>query len=78
MTNQEIFDKVATHLLSQGKRSALGGVGCAYRGDGGLQCAIGCLIPDELYRYELEGWGAAFCTVGAVVAKLIDRLLVWL
>lgn len=50
MTNQEIFDTVATHLLRQNARSMgprtdprFGTLsrGCAYRGDGGLRCAIG-------------------------------------
>ena len=28
---------------------------CAYRGPDGLQCAIGCLIPDRLYDPKMEG-----------------------
>lgn len=48
MTNQEIFEKVAKHLLDQGRRSTLatptGDEGaCAYRGTGGAKCAVGCL-----------------------------------
>lgn len=58
MDKQAIFNKVATHLLAQGARS-MGKYGsfegCAYRGAGGARCAIGVLIPDELYRNELEG-----------------------
>lgn len=59
MTGQEIFDKVAKHLLTQNAQS-MGIMGCAYRGDNGLQCAVGCLIPDELYRPEFEGKTAHF------------------
>lgn len=55
MTEQEIFDKVKSHLLSQGKKS-FQGISCAYRGDDGLKCAIGCLISDENYSSSLEGW----------------------
>ena len=70
MNQQEIFDKVATHLIAQGKQSramlthvlklgakpvAQGGAGCAYRGDGGTMCAAGCLIPDDEYKPEFEG-----------------------
>ena len=55
MTAQEIFDKVAAHLLTQRKPSLLCGIGCAYRGEGGLKCAAGCLIPDEEYSPEMEG-----------------------
>ena len=55
---QEVFDKVATHLLKQGSRSrskSEGQVGCAYRGDDGKMCAVGCLIAGEHYKPSLEG-----------------------
>jgi len=61
MTDQELFDRVATHLLMQGRRAMRGGMGsdyCAYRSPDGLTCAIGCLIPDERYDPELEGQSA--------------------
>jgi hypothetical protein len=54
MSMQEIFNKVATHLLRQGQRSTDERDDCAYRGQGGLSCAVGCLIPDELYSPEFE------------------------
>ena len=28
---------------------------CLYRGDCGLKCAVGKLIPDEFYKKEMEG-----------------------
>jgi hypothetical protein len=56
---QPIFDKVATHLITQGKQSMLeepqNGVTCTYRGVGGLACAVGCLINDEDYNPNWEG-----------------------
>ncbi len=60
MNRQEIFDRVATHLLTQGGKSWLvryssGGGECAYRGEKGLKCAAGILIPDELYTADMEG-----------------------
>ena len=60
MNQQEIFDKVATHLIAQGKQSLgarpvfIGDAGCAYRGADGTMCAAGCLIPDDEYRPEFE------------------------
>lgn len=51
---QEVFDKVATHLLKQGSRSEFGG-GCAYRSPDGKMCAVGCLLQDEQYSPKLEG-----------------------
>lgn len=55
MTNQEAFDIVVKHLLSQGERSLTPGGLCAYRGKNGLKCAVGILIPDNEYSPELEG-----------------------
>lgn len=54
MTNQEIFDRVYVHLLTQNAKSEAS-IGCAYRGDNGRKCAIGCLIPDEVYKPDFEG-----------------------
>jgi hypothetical protein len=46
---QAVFDYVAEHLLRQGE-PAMTGNGCAYRGEGGLQCAVGFLIDDRMYE----------------------------
>lgn len=55
MTNQQIFDKVAKHLLAQGRRStAPDGHSCQYRGQEGRSCAVGCLIPDDIYDKRIE------------------------
>lgn len=62
---QEIFDKSATHLLRQGRKS-LGfarddsqSKTCLYRGNDGCKCAAGVFIPDEEYDRTMEGvrWG---------------------
>lgn len=55
MSYQDIFDKVAKHLLTQGERSESGFIGCVYRTPNGMKCAIGCLIDDEIYTPEIEG-----------------------
>lgn len=61
MNYQKIYDKVAKHLLTQMKQSVSADLeGCAYRGEGGTMCAIGCLIPDDLYRKGMEGKHAQF------------------
>jgi hypothetical protein len=55
---QAVFTTVANHLLKQGKRSVTEEAfiaSCVYRGDDGLKCAIGVLIPDELYTPSMEG-----------------------
>lgn len=60
MNEQSIFNKVYRHLLKQNKKSRarIGGTGkisCAYRGDNGLRCAVGCLIPNKAYSPKMEG-----------------------
>jgi hypothetical protein len=61
-TKQELFNKVVGHLAQQKRRSATHRLGvadmCCYRamiGDATLKCAVGCLIPDEHYKPEMEG-----------------------
>lgn len=60
MTQQEIFDKVIKHLESQNWQlsyepsSSNGQPACMYRGDAGMSCAIGCLIPDDVYDAGME------------------------
>lgn len=60
MTKQEIFDKVASHLLTQRERSASDNGACLYRGPRGLKCAAGFLIPDDIYTVDMEGENAEF------------------
>jgi len=54
MNNQEIFDRVAKHLLQQ-NCVAVTSFGCAYRGYKNTKCAIGALIPDDIYDPDMEG-----------------------
>lgn len=59
MNKQEIFDKVAKHLIQQGCASVHEELNeCRYRTDEGLMCAVGCLIPDEIYKRNMEGLAA--------------------
>ena len=57
-TEQELFDKIATHLLTQNEQ-ALSEGDCSYRGAHGLMCAVGCVIPDEVYDPTMEGTGVS-------------------
>jgi len=71
-TKQETFDTVARHLLTQKAQSLLDDVGktCAYRGTNGLKCAVGALLPDELYHPSLEGTAAASRPVRPLLEQL--------
>lgn len=67
---QEIFNTVARHLLTQMKRSLHGQGKCAYRGDDGLKCAAGCLIPDAKYDVTFEGKSALSSTLAKTWKEL--------
>jgi hypothetical protein len=76
MDKQAIFDKVYTHLMTQKKRAArreripsIYGVShrraiCQYRAADGLRCAVGALIPDELYDPWMDEAGSVFALFG--------------
>ncbi|MGQ7794435.1 hypothetical protein ACUN0C_18675 [Faunimonas sp. B44] len=64
---QEAFDTVVRHLFKQGKQAKFGG--CVYRGPEGTKCAVGCLIPDELYSPKLEGR-----SVFSLPQRVLDQL----
>jgi hypothetical protein len=62
MMMQEVYDRVAKHLLQQMRPAKeinpkTGKVICKYRVDNGDSCAVGCLIKDEFYRIYVEGSG---------------------
>lgn len=54
ITNQDAFTKMVRHLREQNEKSLLVGGGCAYRGQNGLKCAIGCLILYDEYNVSME------------------------
>jgi len=56
-TEQEVFDQVATHLLTQGQKCQdfdddMNPI-CVYRNSDGQSCAAGCLIGFGEYRGEV-------------------------
>lgn len=60
MTLQEIFDRTARHLFTQGGPAKIQPPNephpaCAYRGNEGRKCAAGIWIKDEHYSPALEG-----------------------
>jgi hypothetical protein len=58
-SKQALFDYIGTFLLAQGRRSVSSDVSsygsCFYRHPDGLKCAVGCVIPDEFYKPNMEG-----------------------
>lgn len=57
-SNQQVFDIAARHLLTQKQRSATPRPGskdrCLYRAPDGCKCAVGALIPDDIYEPGMD------------------------
>ena len=55
----QLIKDIAAHLAKQREQSKLvrstTNYCCAYRGEGKTMCAVGCLIPDEIYHPIMEG-----------------------
>jgi hypothetical protein len=56
MNKQQIIDCVAKHFVSM-KSPSLDGDSCKYRNKDGLRCAIGSLIPDDMYKPSFDEGG---------------------
>lgn len=63
MSLKDLFEDVEKHLLNQNCKSVptgdfarghSGNIDCAYRGQNGTSCAVGCLIPDTMYTLAME------------------------
>jgi hypothetical protein len=83
----EISEKIRDHLTQQRKQSmrtipfdSISKETCAYLGDNGLMCAVGCLIKPEHYSKSLEGECAeqgdvVFAVEQSLGIKLDERLI---
>ncbi|MGO4302227.1 hypothetical protein [Cupriavidus sp. RAF12] len=69
MEAQTLFNTVAKHLMVQGRRAVTeNGSVCMYRAPGGCKCAVGVLVPDDIYDDRMEGKG---------IPRLISELDSW-
>ena len=75
MTNQEAFDKMVAHLRKQGKPAHNENGYCCYRTEGGLMCAVGCLITDAEYKRSMEGKGVEYMLHFYEVLQDLDPLV---
>lgn len=77
MNKQEIFDTVARHIFKQGVPGGYTNEEnffcCQYRGEEGTSCAVGCLIPDEVYVPYMEGNDAE-----SLIENYYDDLPPWM
>lgn len=53
-THQQVFDYVVAHLREQGCQSMDEDEVPLYRGPNKTMCAVGCVIPDYIYRSKME------------------------
>lgn len=51
---QKVVSKMADHLASQRRKSSTAGNNCLYRAPDGCRCAVGALIPDDVYTIDME------------------------
>ena len=68
MTLQEIFDTSVGQVIKQGGLSKKANGMCAYRGEGGMMCAVGAIMDDE----TAEDADAIDPDLGADVGKVAD------
>jgi hypothetical protein len=71
MNTQELFDKVAKHLLTQNAKALDSRGGCVYRAADGKMCAVGCLIDDKHYASDLEGKGISIDEIDTDVCTAV-------
>ena len=69
---QEVFDLVVEHLFAQGRPAYDDSQGCMYRTYDGLRCAVGVLIPDDLYDPAFETSNAVRVIQKLFAADLAD------
>lgn len=60
MTRQESFNHICRNLIAATRPSVyrddtIEETRCQYRGEDGAKCAVGWLIPDDLYHPHMEG-----------------------
>ena len=74
MKKKQVFQTVATHLLTQNSKSVEGSDlgNCRYQNDDGKQCAVGVLIDSKNYKPELEGNATDALEVIQAVEKSLD------
>ena len=64
MNTQQAYEKMRSYFAQQGavlakapSQTTVDGALCMYRTPEGNKCAVGCLIPDDLYSSALERMG---------------------
>ena len=79
---QDVLDHVASHLLTQGERALSlepgapdETIACVYRTSTGLKDAAGCLMTDEEYDVDMEGYTWESLALAGVVPHRHSALI---
>jgi len=78
MKKQEIFDAVVKHLLAAPARSVNHITDtCVYRGPNGSKCAVGAILPDEIYdpKFDISSEGTG---IHSLCEKYSDEIPYWM
>lgn len=73
LTRQDIYNRVKKHLLEQNAVAMHDSGNCAYLGDGGKKCAIGCMIPADKYEPRFEGLPFTGDEIRPVLEEVMGR-----
>ncbi len=58
MDSQKLFDDIVKFQRKQWKKSTRDGTAwCLYRHPDGLKCAVGCVMPDNMYDADMDEIG---------------------
>jgi hypothetical protein len=63
LTKQQIADGIYDWFFAKGNRQSKKSPSssfCMYRNPQGAKCAVGCLIPDEMYNPQMENTGTVY------------------
>ncbi len=77
LSQQETFNYIVNHLRKQGRKS-MRYINCCsecvYRGPDGTKCAVGFLIPDDIYLSCIEGYSVDYLYQFGINLPYIDLL----
>ena len=74
-SEQEVFDQVKNHLLTQMECSVNEQEHCVYKSEEGLKCAAGCLIAEHQYDPKMEGEAWSGLVTQGIVPNAHEELI---
>lgn len=80
LNKQQVFDKIWQYFIVEKHPQSGNLFGCYYRSKEGNKCAIGCLIPDEMYLPEFDSQEAStavddLMTSSPIFKKTLEQII---